>query len=173
MRKIIDGLYVGTVDDIEIANRSENFSIIGACKDPLHRKHARISGATHEGYVGRAMPKSEPEYLYAERDHALYCNLIDAPEEKYIPDEIIQKCIKFINNEHNDDRNVLIVCNKAESRSPSIAFIWMISQGAFNAGDFDTAIGMFRDNFYPEYCPGKGMFDYTKKYWEMNKNARK
>lgn len=173
MKRIVDGVYVGTVDDIEEVKRYGNFSILGACKEPLHRQNARISGSQQDGYTGRAMQKNEPEYLYAERNHALYCNLIDAPDMKYISDEIIDKCIEFIGLEREGGRNVLIVCNKAESRSPSVAFMWMIYNGGFHAGSFDIALEMFKNEFYEPYNPGKGMLDYTKHFWEMKENARK
>lgn len=171
MNFIIPNLYVGTVDDLAITDL-DNTSILGACKEPLHRKHARLMGASQEGYLGKAMPKTEPEYLYAEREHALYCNLIDPPDMKYIPDEIINKCLEFIDKERTDKRNVLIVCNKGESRSPSIALMYLIAKGYY--GDFpdlETLISSFKQDFYPYYNPGKGFRAYVEKFYNeyMNK----
>lgn len=163
MKRIIDRLYVGTVDDIPAAT---GFSILGACKEPLHRKHARLKGASEEGYLGKAMPKDEPEYLYAEREHALYLNLVDARDSKYIPDECICKALDFIYNENADGHNVLIVCNKAESRSPSIALMCLIDFGFFmESENFDEVLSIFKKNFYRNYNPSKGMLDYVHKFW--------
>lgn len=173
MKKIIEGLYVGTIDDIAAAQEN-GFSILGACKEPLHRRYARLRGADRDGYLGRAMPKDEPEYLYAEREHALYCNLVDAEGPKYISDEIIDRALRFIDEEHEQGRNVLIVCNKAESRSPSIAFMWLIrnvDEGWRDMRSFESAIAFFREYYYPLYNPGEGFVEYVKRFWEAYKNV--
>ncbi len=167
MKKIIDQLYVGTEEDILIAKYYNDFSILGACKEPLHRKYAKLKGSIKEGYMGRAMPKDEPEYFYAEREHALYLNLIDAKESRYIPDICIEKAIEFINEEIGAGRDVLIVCNKAESRSPSIALMWMIKNDIFYEKlSFEELIKDFTNYYYFNYRPSNGMREYVKKYWE-------
>lgn len=170
MKRIIENIYVGTVSDILFAKQS-NFSILGACKEPLHRQHAKLQGASEEGYVGRAMDKREPEYLYAERDHALYLNLIDAKDPKYIPDEVINKALDFIDKELDNRKSVLIVCNKAESRSPSIALMWVIKNTTLGLYPYENIIEEFKD-VYPAYNPSDGMKQYVKKFWEENKNGK-
>lgn len=173
MNKIVEHLYVGTVDWIPLAEQ-HGFSILGACKEPLHRQHARLQGASEEGYITRSMPKNEPEYLYAERNHALYLNLIDAPDMKYIPDACIEKALDFIDKEMADGRNVLIVCNKAESRSPSIALMWMMRNNYFRGDEsFALVQSVFRDKiFCPFYNPRKGMMDYVENFWNKHKEEK-
>lgn len=176
MKKIIDNLYVGTVVDYEIVGGdtaiSRDFSILGACKEPLHRQHARLQGADCDGYTGRAMAADEPEYLWAEREHALYLNLIDAREEKYIPREAIEKALNFIYSEIMLGRDVLIVCNKAESRSPAIAFMFLMDLDFFGSQDsFEEIEASFKRTFYPEYSPGVGIRNFTKTYWREIQNG--
>lgn len=174
MYKIIPRLYVGTVKCVLLAE-SVDFSILGVCKDPLHRQHAKLIGSEKEGYVTKSIPKDEPEYLYAERDHALYCNLIDAPDHRYIPKEIIERCLKFISDEIADRRSVIVVCNRAESRSPSIALMWMIRNGYFDnllKYSFDFLISEFM-KYYPMYNPGIGFLEYTRLFWEDYQNGKK
>lgn len=173
MKKIIENLYIGTVENIPFAEQW-GYSILGACKEPLHRQHAKLQGASEEGYVGRAMPKDEPEYLFAERDHALYLNLIDAREAKYIPDECINKALDFIDKEIADNRDVLIVCNKGESRSPSIAFMYLIEKWLFDSflwWSFESVLNVFLI-FYDCYNPSNGMKEYVKNFWEKYCNKR-
>lgn len=165
MERIIYNLYVGTVEDIPFAEQL-GFSVLGACKEPLHRKHAKLKGASEEGYVGRAMPKNEPEYLYAERDHALYLNLIDQKDMKYIPDECINKALEFIDKEISDGRNILICCNKGESRSPSIVLMWFIKNNEWDYHEtFENVIHNFSCWYYENYNPSDGMRDYVKNFW--------
>lgn len=169
MTRIVENLLVGTVEDIPFSEQM-GYSILGACKYPLHRQHARLQGATEEGYLTKAMPKDEPEYLWAERDHAIYLNLIDAKDMKYIPDEVINKALEFIDKELEQGKNVLIVCNKAESRSPSIALMFLIKNGYFESFEdsrngFYHLITWFQNNIYPNYNPSNGMKEYVNKFW--------
>lgn len=159
-------LYIGTMEDFSGA-KAHGFSILGACKDPLHRTYARMKGAPYDGYLTKSMPVDEPEYLYAERDHALYCNLIDAPDSKYISPIIIERALKFIDDELEDGRDVLIVCTHAKSRSPSIALMWLIKTGWItekNMLDGESIIDTFRRLYYPAYAPNKGFADYVEKF---------
>lgn len=168
---LTDWLYTGTVDDVADA-KERGYSILGACKDPLHRQHAKAPGSNTEGYTVRALPKDAPEYFYAERNHALYCNLIDAPDIKYIPDIVIKKALKFIDLEIADHRPVLIACNKGISRSPSIAFMWLLKEHMFDLRDFEEDKYLFQTEACPEYDPGLGMEQYVKKFWmELKKDV--
>lgn len=175
MKKIIENLYVGTIEDIPFAEQA-GFSILGCCKEPLHRQHAKLKDANEEGYVGRSMPKYEKEYLWAERDHALYLNLIDARDSKYISDDLINKALDFIDKEIADGKIVIAICNKAESRSPSIALMWLIKNNYFEffldkRNDFYTLLSDFTDVIYPQYNPSEGMKLYVKKFWERYVNG--
>ena len=163
MYKIINNIYVGPVSTVLFAKEC-GFSILGCCKYPLHQQNARLTGASRDGYL--KIPKTEPEYYYAERDHALYCNLIDADDMKYIPDVIIERALKFIADEISDGRKVLAVCNNGVSRSPSIALMYLIREGYFDSSyTFDEVLKIFRKK-YPIYQPNKGMYDYTKQFFE-------
>lgn len=166
MYKIINDLYVGPVSTLPFAKEC-GFSILGCCKYPLHQQNARLKGASKDGYL--KISKSEPEYYFAERDRALYCNLIDADSMEYIPDIIIERALKFIQDEIADGRNVLVVCNNGVSRSPSIALMYLIRSGFFDARyTFDDVLKVFR-KIYPLYSPNKGMYDYTKRFFEKYK----
>lgn len=167
MKKIIDRLYVGTVADVGFTIQTScEYSILGACKEPLHRTNARLSINNYDGYVGRAMPKDEPEYYYAEREHALYLNLIDAKEAAYIPDICINKALEFIEKEIAEGNNVLVVCNQGRSRSPAIAFLYLLKTGIIRCPTFQEAFNLFQDSFYKDFSPGAGILEYIKGYWE-------
>lgn len=132
MYNVVDNIYIGTADEVNFA-KQYGYSILGVCKEPLHRQNARIRGHNKDGYTGRAMDKNEPEYLFAKRDHALYCNFIDTQDSSYIPLEAVNECMNFLDEEIiYQDRKVLIACNKGESRSPSIALMWLVKQGYFD-----------------------------------------
>lgn len=174
MHKIIDGLFVGTADEVSIA-KENGFSILGVCKDPLHRQHARMMGAEKEGYITKSLPKDEPEYLWADRGHELYCNLIDVADVKYIPNIVIDRALQFIYDELATRNNrCLVACNKAESRSPSVALMYLMQLGTWAPeNNFENVVENFRDMYYPFYRPGAGMLEFTKRFWEGYQNAKK
>lgn len=163
MYRILNNLYVGKASMVSIAQEA-GYSILGACKYPLHQQNARLAGNDKPGYL--KIPHDDPEYLYAYRDHALYLNLVDCDNYCRISDEMIEVAIQFIEKEIDAGFNVFICCNLAESRSPSIAFIYMIHNGLFDECKcFENAYMKFK-SIYPFYNPQKGMFDYTKNYFE-------
>lgn len=172
MKQVYDKIYVGTVEDAKIAD-CLGMALLGACKEPLHRRYAKLQDSDTYGYIGRAMPKDEKEYLYAERENALYCNLIDTPNVEFISDEIIDKCMEFIDNKVAKGKSVLIVCNQAESRSPSIALMWLMKEGHFDKNmSYSEVVFEFRKKYYENYNPGRGFLDYTNKFWEEYKNGQ-
>lgn len=166
LNKIIDKIYVGTVEDFKLYKGFPNISFLGACKDPLHKIYAKLDNSDTAGYIGRAMPKDQQEYLYAERPHALYCNLIDGDNTSYIPKKTIDKALRFIYNEIQEGRDILIICNQAVSRSPSIAFMYLMEHKFFN---FNKSFKEVKDEFikmcYPKYRPSRGFDEYVEKFW--------
>lgn len=166
MYRILNNLYVGTDKYLPIA-KSAGYSLLGACKDPLHRQKARLDNAVKDGYI--YINKDQSEYLFAERPHALYLNLIDGTDYRFIADKMIDKAIAFICQETTAGRTVFIACNQAESRSPSIAFMFMIYSGLFDdCEDFEMAYNQFQ-RIYPFYAPKRGMLDYTRNYFEKHR----
>lgn len=151
---------------------SDNYSILGACKNPLHTTFARLSQNTYDGYFG-SMPKDEPEYYYAERKHALYLNLIDAKDVKYIPDIVIDKGLEFIDKELKEGRDVFIVCNKGKSRSPSIAYMYLLKEGILKGDTYAETLKDFKENFCGSYLPNNGMADYTLNFYNKLNKANK
>lgn len=171
MKKIIDGLFVGTAEEVDIS-KDNGFSILGVCKDPLHRRHARPRGAEREGYITKALPKDDPEYLFADRGHELYCNLIDANDVRYISRIVIHRSLQFIYDELKAKNKVLVACNKAESRSPSVCLMYLMEIGTWEKEKtFGEVLENFLNVYYPFYKPGAGMLEYTRRFWEGYQNA--
>lgn len=169
MYRIFDKLFVGRTVCLPMA-QDMGFSILGACKNPLHRQMARLNGNTKCGYL--KISPDEPEYLFAKREHALYLNLVDGNDSKYISDSMIDEAIKFIEEESIDGRTVFICCNQAESRSPSIGFMYLIYKGCFDSfDDFSKAYKRFKE-IYPMYSPRQGMLDYTRIYFEKHRRGK-
>ena len=127
-------------------------------KNPFHKDIV--------GYDGNC-PKDHPEYLYAYRpdNHILALNMVDANDKKYFSDKMISAGIDFIGNELNCGRNVVVVCNKAESRSPTMCLIYLISIGAFDKRiSHNELVNKFKE-VVPEWNPRNGILEYALDYF--------
>lgn len=147
MINVFNNLWVGNMEDLKQPLDWSNWAIIHACKEPFHRELL--------GYTTLGAPKDNPEYLVARRDLILYLNLIDAPKPEYIPEEIINTAIDFIDEHLKQKRNVFVHCNQGESRAPGITLLYLISKKIISE-DPETILKIFQA-MYPNYNPGEGM----------------
>lgn len=118
MTEVHPRLFVGSQDDYEQRVRHEqDWCVVHACKDPYHREAL--------GYSGRAVANTHPEYLIARRGDRLILNLVDAANPAYIPKEIMDAALLFIEASLRGGRRVLVHCNQGHSRAPSIALLYL------------------------------------------------
>lgn len=158
MRIILENLWVGNQIDYEagIFLPSE-FSIVLAAKEPWHRSAL--------GYTGRAAAKDDPEYLIARRDNKLILNLVDAPKAEFFNKDIIDAALDFIEEQQKIGKKVLVVCNQGESRSTSIALLYLIKYGFIKSDTLEDCEAEFLE-LYPNYNPGAGMRGFVKEHFE-------
>ena len=159
MIEIHPNLYVGHQGDYEYQVKGQDgWAVVHACKEPYHRQLL--------GYSTRGAPKDHPEYLYAECGHRLYLNLVDADDPAYIPKEIIDKAIGFIHLALAAGKKVLVHCNQGESRSPGIAFLYLLREtDVLPQTSLDAALAKFRQ-MYPGFSPSRGIFGFIAAHWE-------
>jgi hypothetical protein len=113
---------------------------------------------------GRAAPKDHPEYLIARRPGCLILNLVDADDVNYIPAQIIDAALDGIHRNIATNK-VLVHCNQGMSRSPAIAFLYLLRfSEVFQRQDHDEDLHDFQ-KVYPPYTPARGMADYVRLNW--------
>ena len=143
MIEVYPNLWVGNQQDYESVKHEDMFFVLAA-KEPWHREEL--------GYTSRGAPKDE-DYFFALRGNRLILNLVDAQEVKYIPSIVIDKALGFI-EKHIKEGRVGIFCNEGRSRSPSIAFLYLLKLGVVKTNDDFLKL-------FPAYDPGKGMRDFV------------
>lgn len=116
MLEVHSGLFVGDEADERHARGEPGWFFVHACKEPYHRQAL--------GYTGRAASKDDPEYLIARRDGRLILNLVDVADVNYVAPEIIDTALDVIHAQLNSTK-VLLHCNQGQSRSPSIALLYL------------------------------------------------
>jgi hypothetical protein len=151
-------LFVGTQQDYEDnQHRLTEWTVIHACKEPYHRQAL--------GYSGRAASKDHPEYLIARRGNRLILNLVDANDPAYISDEIMDTAVACIQESLNHNQSVLVHCNLGQSRSPSIAMLYLGTHTeVLPRSSFDLAVEAFRKK-YPPFAPAGGVFEFLRNRW--------
>ena len=164
MIEIHPGLFIGNADDYELfVKHQDGWDVIHACKEPYHRVAL--------GYKSKGAPVNHPEYLIARRGHRLILNLVDAPNPAYIPKEIIDAALEFIDQGLRAQRRVLAHCNLGESRSPIIGLLYLAAFTDRLPTSYHEAETAFRA-IYPLYNPGAGMRGFLQANWEFYRKRR-
>ena len=153
MKEIIPGLFVGSQEDYEYMD-PKGWYIVHACKEPYHRQLL--------GYTTQAAPKDSPEYLWARRENVLYMNLVDPRDAKWIPQPLVDKALRFIEEGIDKGANVLVHCNMGNSRAPSLALLYLIKSG--NVATLTDALNKMQWK-YGTYVPSKGWKEYIDLHW--------
>jgi predicted protein tyrosine phosphatase len=156
MIEIRPSLFIGIDNDYRIASYQNNWAIVHACKEPYHRRML--------GYTTPGAPKNHPEYLFGIRGNRLILNFIDADDVKYVPKEIIDAAIGFIDSKLGEGVRVLVHCNQGQSRSPSIGLLYLATSGAFAELTFAEAESRYK-SMYPSYSPAKGIRECMALNW--------
>ncbi len=158
MKEVFKNLYVGNQQDYETSTFTySEWAFLLAAKEPWHRRAL--------GYTGRAADKNDPEYLMAIRDNALILNLVDAPKSIFFNKDVINAGLDFINEQLIKGKKVGIFCNQGESRSASLALLYLVKHGLIKGDALEDCEAEFL-KLYPEYNPGAGMRGFVKEHWD-------
>lgn len=156
MKEIVRNLYIGSQDDYEyIVKQEPGWRVIHACKEPYHRDAL--------GYKGRGAPKDSSEYFFAYRGSDLILNLVDVQDPQYIPEQIIEESIHFI-DKHISESKILVHCNQGQSRSAVIGLLYLHHIGEISTRDFYQAEKEYLE-YYPWYEPNNGMRMFAAENW--------
>lgn len=161
MKQIADlKLYVGTKEEYAVARR-RGMKIVCA----LNRANGFITHQFVVGWQGRGCNPDNPYYLYKREEGGIYLNMIDSEDPKYIHDKMINEALDFIHQNLKDGQEVLIYCSLGESRSPSIALMYMLEYNLIEKSN--ETINIFKSKYYPNYQPKTGNLLYIKNRWKI------
>ena len=152
-------LYVGTKEEYHKA-KNDGMKIVCA----LNRAKGFVTHQSVVGWQGRGCDKSSPYYLFKETQDAIYLNMIDGDDPKYVNNGMINPALDFIHRNLDTGKKVFVYCSLGESRSPSIALMYMLEYGLIEKGP-DVFLE-FRSNYYPKFQPKNGNALYIKSRWK-------
>ncbi len=151
-------LYVGTKEEFEQAYNQGMKLVIAVNTAGDYPTHKTIVG-----WEGRGCNKDNPYYLFKEEQEYIALNLVDTDDEKYINDKLINRVLLFIDKNLKQGEKVFIYCSKGESRSPSIALMYLLEKNLIEKNS--EVFEMFKKEMYNYYNPKKGFVDYISNRW--------
>ncbi len=157
MIEVSRNLFVGDDGDYNLIQHESDWAIVHACKEPYHRNAL--------GYSGRGAPKEHPEYLVAKRGERLILNLVDAADPAYIPKEIIDAALLFIEEKLHDNKRLLVHCNQGMSRSAGIALLFLARKKLIDSSSFMAAEQEFKQ-LYPPCNLALGVSGFLSQNWD-------
>lgn len=154
-------LYIGTFSEAQTA-LNQGMRIISCTRND---SKDLFSHKVMVGWRGSSCSKSNPSYLiYQTKDKNITSlNITDANSASYFSDKLIDPVVRHIHDSLQDGKAVYIYCSKCESRSPSLALLYLKALKILKS---DNPIEEFKINYYPNYNPNKGIRDYI-----LNKNT--
>lgn len=159
MEEISQNLFVGAEQGCRAADRSDEYAVVHACKDPCHRRAL--------GYRGN-LPQGHPNYLVHRDGGDLYLNMVDMQRKQSheFMQPMISVSLDFV-DEYINSTPVLIHCNQGQSRSPSLAMLYLAKRtDTVSDESYSTATSEFRE-LYTRFNPGQGIHLYLQDYWHQ------
>ena len=109
-------------------------------------------------------PAPDPHYLIYERPGNFYLNMIDPSRPLFMP-PLFTEFLRFARLHWEAGENLLIHCNRGDSRAPSLALLFLAKVvRVLPADGYWEALEKFI-NLYPNYLPGQGIQIYLGKNW--------
>lgn len=152
--EIYPNLLIGDMADCTPG--TEEMAVVHALKSPCHQRALQYKGA---------LPTIHPNYLSLRQNEDLFLNLID-PKVPLFKKETFKIFLNFANEQmFLDNRTMLIHCNNALSRAPSLAMVLYKHLEGYDDQDYDACRGGF-ERLYPAYDPGAGIEAFMRSTWE-------
>lgn len=154
-------LYVGSDEDFWRA-KARDWPVLTCAKEGPHGHRSIL------GYKTPGAPKGKDYYSVQQGNH-MALNLIDADDPALIPAVVIDAGLKFIDEQIQAGKKMLVQCNKGHSRGPSMAMIYLRSINDL-PDRYHPAFKIFK-TLYPKYDPNLGMEHVVKqRFKEMRGN---
>lgn len=159
MIKVHDKIYVGQSRMVKLLNPSE-YAFVNVSSKYHYELHKWQKGFKYA---------DDPCYIICQKDNVMSVNWVDAAAKFYDWQgkgvETFIKILDFIDQFRDTSKKVYIFCDLGQSRSPSIALLYLakrlktISNENYDAAKQDFLL------LYPYYNPG-GIADFISEHWE-------
>ena len=154
MVKVHGRVYVG--DEAACRTGTAELVVVHACKCPCHQRSV--------GYKG-SLKREHPNYLLLSRSYDLYLNIIDPPLPLFQLGTFTHFLI-FARQHYDRGAALLIHCNQGESRSPTLALMFLAKHLRVIPGNSFAAAQAAFTGLYAKYRPGAGIRQFVHGNWD-------
>jgi hypothetical protein len=157
--QVCKNLYVGDTEGLVFTNKKD-WAIVHVSQ----KYHYSLFGWDHKG---NKPPKNHPHYLKYKESSEMSLNLVDGGAAMYEWFGVVgfKEVLDFIDDNAKLGKKILIHCDKGESRSPSIALLYMAKRlNILNKNSYLEACSQFT-KIYPKYNP-LGIAEYLYINWK-------
>ncbi len=160
MKEVAPNLYIGTIHEgSRILSHPEEWRLVNVAKT----LHLNIHGWSTTGKYSK-----HPHYIIYEEPTYITVNWVDGDAHLFDYDHngvnVVKQLLAFIQKNLQDDKKVLITCDQAQSRSPSVALLYLAKVlHTIPDTSYDDARSEFV-KIYPGYAP-KGITDFLRAKW--------
>jgi len=152
---VFSNVMIGGTDDCMTGHGG--IAVVHAVKHPCHQRILQYKGS---------LPSSHPHYLSFRQDQDLYLNIID-PNMPLFKLETFKIFMEFAREQEGvNNRQLLIHCNSAQSRAPSLAMIYYKELEGLQDKSYDFVKQEFLLK-YPDFDPGAGIEAFMIANWEQ------
>lgn len=159
MIEVYHNFFVGADADFAQVEQQPGWAFVQAAREPWHRQAL--------GYAEPLPPKTNKEFLIAQRDQRLILNLVDSDSPKDFRSVLFYEALDFIEQMlYAGNIKILLHSNRGVSRAPSIAMLYLAFRLEELPGtSFDDARQEFI-KLYPHYDPSKGLREFLNDKWD-------
>lgn len=148
--KKVHNITIGSKSDLYAID--DSWAVVHACK------------TSHKQRLGYTRPiKDSPHYISFRDNNHLYINWVDEPSGKYFQIETFIEALDFI-DEYIGDREIFIHCDLGQSRSPTLAMVYLAKRTDFLEDDFGSTYNKLKEH-YPEFAPS-GIIKFVQNNWD-------
>lgn len=151
-------LFVGVKEQYSMA-RQRGMKIVCA----LNRANGFVTHQSVVGWQGRGCDPRHPHYLFKRDPDAIYLNMIDGDDPKYVNDAMINPALDFMKDQIASGNSVFVYCSLGESRSPSLALMYLLENNLIERSA--NTFQIFKREYYQNYLPKNGNLLYIKRRW--------
>ena len=157
MQEVHEDFFVGAERGCPTKSTDEDWAVVHACKHPCH-----------QNAVGGQVSQNHPNYLVLEDRDDLYLNIVDMnrKQKHEFMEPMVSATLDFV-DQHISSKQVLIHCNQGQSRSPSLALLYLAKRAKEIPNEsYRQASNEFRE-LYPQFNPAQGIHLYLQDYWDQ------
>lgn len=153
MKELSNNLFLGSMMDYELLKNDDQIVFVQACAFPYYNENIKNN-------------TGDKLHVFSNDNKCLSLNLIDTYDFNYDDYLNMFKIMKLFIDKNIEDNRVLIHCNLGQTRSATLALLYLKTRGYYQGLTLIEAENEFV-RIYPNYSQGMGIRDFALEIWDI------